>query len=91
MPSWCRAQLKHRDDFYSIQTGSGDHPASYTMGTEGSYLRSEWLGHEADHSPPSTAKVKNEWSCTSNPQLHFHGVVLGNHRDNFTFTFLSLK
>jgi hypothetical protein len=25
-------------------------------------------GREADHSPPSSAKVKNEWSYTSTPQ-----------------------
>jgi hypothetical protein len=32
--------------------------------------------HEADHSPPSSAEVKNEWSYTSNPPIRFHGVVL---------------
>jgi hypothetical protein len=25
----------------------------------------KWLGHEADNSPPSSAKVKNMWSYTS--------------------------
>jgi hypothetical protein len=29
------------------------------------------MGREDDHSPPSSAEVKNAWSCTSN-----HGVVL---------------
>ena len=24
-----------------------------------------WPGHEVNHSPPSSAKVKNEWRCTS--------------------------
>jgi hypothetical protein len=33
------------------------------------------LGHEAEHSPPSSAKVKNAWSCTSTPLLHLHGMV----------------
>lgn len=23
----------------------------------------KWLGHKADHSPPSSADVKIEWSC----------------------------
>jgi hypothetical protein len=32
--------------------------------------------HEADHSPPSSTKVKNAWSYTSAPPIHFHGVVL---------------
>jgi hypothetical protein len=34
------------------------------------------LGHEADHSPPSCAEVKNAWSYTSTPPIHLHGVVL---------------
>jgi hypothetical protein len=42
-------------------------------------------GREADHSPPSSAEVKNARSYTSIPPLRLHGVV--EHRDNFTFTF----
>jgi hypothetical protein len=33
------------------------------------------LRHEADHSPPSNAKVKNVWSYTSTPPIHIHGMV----------------
>ena len=29
------------------------------------------LGHEANHSPPSSAEVKNERSCTSTPPYAF--------------------
>jgi hypothetical protein len=29
------------------------------------------LGHEADHSPPSSAEVKNEWCYTSTPQYTY--------------------
>jgi hypothetical protein len=44
-----------------IQTGSGAHPASYPMGTGGSFPGGKArLGRDADHSPPSSAKVKNE-------------------------------
>jgi hypothetical protein len=32
-------------------------------------------GREADHSPPSSAEVKNEWNYTSIPLICFHGVV----------------
>jgi hypothetical protein len=39
-----------------VQTDSGAHPASYPMGTGGN----AWLGRDADHSPPSSAEVKNE-------------------------------
>jgi len=30
----------------------------------------------ADHSPPSSAEIKNAWSCASIPPLRLHGVVL---------------
>jgi len=32
--------------------------------------------NEADHSPPSTAEVKNAWSYISAPPIHLYGVVL---------------
>jgi hypothetical protein len=38
---------------------------------------------EADHSPPSSAEVKNAWSYTSTPPIRFHGEVIFKHRDNF--------
>jgi hypothetical protein len=47
------------------------------------------LGCEADHSPPSSAYVKNAWSYTSTPQYVFMAWWLVKHRDfafNFTFT-----
>jgi hypothetical protein len=44
-----------------VQTGSGAHPASCTMGTGGPFpggkARSE---RDADHSPPSSAEIVNE-------------------------------
>jgi hypothetical protein len=33
-------------------------------------------GREADHSPPSSAEVKNTWSYISTPPIRLHGVVL---------------
>jgi hypothetical protein len=71
-----------------IQTSSGAHPAFFPVGTRGSFPGSKALGLEADHSPPSSAEVKNVESCTSIPQYIFmmwylikwwiclHGVVL---------------
>jgi hypothetical protein len=45
----------------SIQTGSGAHPASYLMGTGGSFPGGKARpGRDADHSPPSNAEVKYE-------------------------------
>jgi hypothetical protein len=44
-----------------VQTGSGDHPASCPMRTGGPFPGGkERLGRDADHSPPSSAEVKNE-------------------------------
>jgi hypothetical protein len=45
--------LHHR-----LQNGSGAHPASYPMGTRGLSLGVKRPGREADHSPPSSAEVK---------------------------------
>jgi hypothetical protein len=42
-------------------------------------------GRESDHSTPSSAEVKNAWSCTSTPQYVFTAWCLVKHRDNFTF------
>jgi hypothetical protein len=44
-----------------VQTGSGTHPASYPMGTGGSFPGGNARpGSDADHSLPSSAEVKNE-------------------------------
>jgi hypothetical protein len=54
-----------------IHTGSGAHPTSYPMGTGALSLGVKWPGHEADHSPPTSAEVKNALSSTSTPQYAF--------------------
>jgi hypothetical protein len=52
------------EDFSSIlcvQTGSGAHPASCTMGTGGPFSGGKARpGRDADHSPPSSAEFVNE-------------------------------
>jgi len=55
---------------YRVQTCFGAHPASYPMGTRGSFPR-----REANHSSPSNAEVKNAWVHTSTPPGSLHGVV----------------
>jgi len=49
-------------------------PIQWLLGTPSSGVK--WLGCEADHSPPSSAVVKNTWSYTSTSSVHLHGVVL---------------
>jgi hypothetical protein len=52
------------EDFSSslyVQTGSGAHPASYTIGTGGPFPGGKARpGRDADHSPQSSAEVVNE-------------------------------
>jgi hypothetical protein len=54
------AEVRAFSLFHSAETGYGAHPASYPMGTRGFFPQGvKKLGHEAHHSLPSTAKVKN--------------------------------
>jgi hypothetical protein len=73
--------------FVRIWVGMGvvRHPASYPMGTRDSFPGVKRPGREADHSPPSSAEVKNAWSYTSIPQYVFMAWCSVKHRDNFTF------
>jgi hypothetical protein len=66
------------EDFSSnlcVQTGSGAHPASCTMGTGGSFPGGKARpGRDADHSPPSSAEVKKEWGYTCSHHKRHLGV-----------------
>jgi hypothetical protein len=56
------AEAKDFSSSLCVQTGSGAHPASCTMGTGGPFPGGkERPGRDADHSPPSSAEVGNEW------------------------------
>jgi hypothetical protein len=37
----------------------------------GFFLGPNWIKHDADHSPPSSAEVQNAWSCNSMPPYTF--------------------
>jgi hypothetical protein len=56
---------------HHIQNGSGTHPASYPMGTRGSFP-----GGKADHSPPSIAKLKECIELYLHSPIRLHGMVL---------------
>jgi len=58
------------------------------MDMRGSFPGNEATGREADHSPPSSAEVKNAWSYTSTSQYAFTTwCSVKNYRDNFTFIY----
>jgi hypothetical protein len=63
--------LHHR-----VQTVSGALPASYRMGTRGSFPGENRTGREAEHSPSSSAEVKNALRYSSTPPICLHGVML---------------
>jgi hypothetical protein len=68
---------------HSVQTDYEAHPASYpgalSMGVK-------WQGCEADHLPPSSAKVKKGGVIPPLPHMtSWHSVQIIKHRDNFTF------
>jgi hypothetical protein len=42
-------------------------------------------GRATDHSPPSSAEVKNAWNYAFTPQYVFMAWCLVKHRDNFTW------
>jgi hypothetical protein len=55
------AEAKDFSSDLCVQTGSGAHPASCTMGSGGPFPGGKARpGRDADHSPPSTAEVVNE-------------------------------
>jgi hypothetical protein len=70
---------------HRIQTDSGAHPASYPVGTGCSFPEVKRPGCEVDHSPPSSAEVKNGWRCTSTPPHVCVAWSLLKHRENSAF------
>jgi hypothetical protein len=60
-------------------------PIQWVSGALSLGVKRPW--READHSPPSSAEVKNAWSYTSTPQYAFMAWCFVKYRDNFTFTF----
>jgi hypothetical protein len=50
------------------------------MGTRGTFPGIKRSGLEGEHSPPSSAQVKNAWSYTSAPPYVFMARFLVKHR-----------
>jgi hypothetical protein len=74
--------LHHR-----VPNGSGTQPAPFPMGTRGSFPGGKAARREADHSPPSSAEVKElvELQLHSPNESSWRGAQL-KHGDNFIFT-----
>jgi hypothetical protein len=76
-------------DFYhfqSVSTNSGGHAASYSMGTRVIPPPPvEQTGSDVDHSTPSNAEAKNEWSYTAPPPTHLR-IIIRWHLTIFSIT-----
>lgn len=66
----------------TIQTGSRDHPVSYSMGNGSSLPRGKETGACGRPLKSFRGEVKNEFSYTSNPHIFLSGVYSNNL--NFT-------
>jgi hypothetical protein len=57
---------------FCVQTGSGAHPASYTVGTGASFPRGKARpGRDANHTPPSIVEVKKDLELhLLSPKVH---------------------
>jgi hypothetical protein len=73
---WILAGAGNFSLHHHVQAGSGFHPASYPMGTRGSFLGVKRPEHEVETTLPSNADVKNVWSYTSTPPIHLHLMML---------------
>jgi hypothetical protein len=72
----------------NVQTGSGVYAASYPMGTGAPSPGVKLQGCETDHSPPTSAEVKNVGAIPSFPHTSsWLGAYLIKYRNIFTFTF----
>jgi hypothetical protein len=57
---YLRQRRKDYSSSLCVQTGTGAHPASSTMGTVGPFPGAKARpGRDADHSSPSSAEVEN--------------------------------
>jgi hypothetical protein len=61
---------------HCVLNSFGAHPASYQMGARGSFLGLKRPEREADHSPPSSAEVKECVDLYLHSPIRPHGVVL---------------
>jgi hypothetical protein len=68
--------------YFSIpntRTGSGGTPSLLSNGYRGGFSPGvKRLGHEVEHSLPSSTEIKNKWSYTSKPPICFPGVDWDN-------------
>jgi hypothetical protein len=71
---------------HSVHSGSSAHPASYPVGTGNIFPGLQRQEHEADHSPPSSAEIKNRGAIPQFPHMSSRpGAYLCKCRGNFNY------
>ena len=65
----CGFESRQRQEIFvrNVQTGSGSHSISHSVGTADLSQGMKRPGFEVNHSPPTIAEFKNEWSCNFTP------------------------
>jgi hypothetical protein len=73
-----------------LALGPTQPPIQWVSGDLSPWIRR--LGREADHSPPTSAEVKEIWSMHPLPHTSLWlSAKLVKHKDNFTFTEINLE
>ena len=70
----------------NAKTSCRDHPSYYSMSNLVCVSGVKQPKHEADQSPPSTAKLTNQWHYTTTTPLAFN-VCIGPFYRHFLWTF----
>jgi len=84
----------HNQKFFSFRRPDWlwNPPSPLQNGHYSSSFGVKWPGHEANHSPPTTAKVKKAWNNTFTSLYFFMARLFINPWDNFTISlYLELK
>jgi hypothetical protein len=66
--------IRRRSERPGFDSRRGQPPIYLVTGTLSPGIKRPW--HEADHSPESSAEVKNAWSYAATPSTRLHDVVL---------------
>jgi hypothetical protein len=69
----------------NVQPSFGAHPASYSVGTGGSFSGIKAAGREVDRAHPSGPVIKYQWIRTTTPDIRLYSL----DRDNFIFAFIT--
>jgi hypothetical protein len=73
---------------HRLQNGSGATRALIQWVPRDLPLGVKLPGLGADHSPPSSAEIRNAWSYTSTPPIHLNGVVIDEKAQGQLYLYL---